>query len=94
MPFWQAFAESHTGIRGAGGWGVNVHCRPYETFQEARAGILDYEGYDYGKLTVYIVKAETSREAGPLVSEAFRTGILTPDMTLVKTGADVVPFPW
>ncbi len=90
MVFWQAFAESHTGVRNARGSRVNVHCRPYETFREARVGILDYEAYNYRKLNVYIVKAETSREAGPLVVEAFHTGILPPEVTLVNVGEEVV----
>jgi len=81
--FWQAFAEETRG-RSSRGSTVTIHCRAYATLQEAQAKILEYETYDYRKLTVFVVDAETSREAGRLVVEAVQAGTSSSCVSLIR----------
>jgi len=83
MPFWQTFTEETTGIHNSRSRMINVHCRPYNTLQEARDGILEYEAYDYRRLTVYVVNAKTSEEVFRLVGEVERGGMVTSYVALI-----------
>jgi len=90
MAFWQAFAERHQRHHDwygrsltTGGIMVNVHCHPYPTFCEAAQSVMEY-AYDYPKMSVYIVQAGTSQEAGQLVLSVFHEGKSSAQVELVR----------
>jgi hypothetical protein len=94
MAFWQAFAERHRrhhDIDGrsliTAGISVNVHCRPYASFHKAVQGVMNYDAYDYSKMNVYIVHAETSQEAGRRVMSVFHEGKSSEQVKLVHEAA-------